>query len=101
MLPKLPLVAPSLDFSNIWANFGIAIAAKIPIIATTIISSIKVKPFAFKRIIILLLTNFKKEWPKQSLFDPSQVYHERRGPSLIKRYLQFKSGFLRHLCQGL
>src|SRR6476646_2524296 len=55
--PKFPLVEPSRDFSNIWAKRGIAMAAKIPMIATTIISSINVKPFAFKRIITHLLLN--------------------------------------------
>jgi hypothetical protein len=34
-----------------------AIAAKIPMIATTIINSIKVKPFAFKRIITASLNS--------------------------------------------
>src|ERR1039457_2435653 len=52
ILPKFPFVEPSLDFSNIEAKRGIAMAAKIPMIATTIISSIKVNPLAFKRRII-------------------------------------------------
>src|SRR5690242_3270503 len=34
-------------FSFVFANFGIAIAAKIPMITTTIRSSIKVKPLRF------------------------------------------------------
>jgi hypothetical protein len=42
---KFPFVAPSRDFSSICANLGTAIAANTPMIATTIISSISVKPF--------------------------------------------------------
>src|SRR5437762_5136723 len=34
-------------FSFVFANFGIAIAAKMPMITTTIRSSIRVKPFRF------------------------------------------------------
>src|SRR6266480_4860205 len=34
-------------FSFVFANFGIAIAARIPMITTTIRSSIRVKPFLF------------------------------------------------------
>src|SRR5208282_2884770 len=42
--PRLPFVAPSFDFVTRSANFGMAIAANIPIIATTIINSMSVNP---------------------------------------------------------
>ncbi len=44
MAPRLPFEAPSPDLRMSSANFGIAIAAKIPMMATTIINSISVKP---------------------------------------------------------
>jgi hypothetical protein len=40
-------VAPSLDFSIIKVNLGMAMAAKVARIATTIINSINVNPFSF------------------------------------------------------
>src|SRR6267142_5508989 len=46
MEPTLPLDAPSDDLRMRSANFGMAIAAKIPMMATTIISSMSVKPEA-------------------------------------------------------
>jgi hypothetical protein len=62
-LPNVPLVAPSRDFSSICANFGMAIAANMPMIATTIMSSISVNPFVFERIIFFV-----------SNIIPSQLY---------------------------
>ena len=44
--PRLPLEAPSADLRMRLANYGIAIAARIPMMATTIISSMSVKPEA-------------------------------------------------------
>ena len=43
-LPRLPLVAPSCDFLTRLANLGTAMADRVPMIATTIISSMRVKP---------------------------------------------------------
>jgi hypothetical protein len=45
--PRLPWVLASLALSIKLANLGMAIAARIPIIATTIINSIKVNPLLF------------------------------------------------------
>ena len=44
MAPRLPFEAPSPDLRMSSANFGIAIAARMPMMATTIISSMRVKP---------------------------------------------------------
>src|SRR5579859_3227450 len=44
MAPRLPLVDPSFDFRMRSANLGMAMAANMPMIATTIISSMSVKP---------------------------------------------------------
>src|SRR5512138_3630874 len=51
----LLLVAPSLARSCIEMKFGMAIAARIPMITTTIISSIRVKPRSLFRISLYLL----------------------------------------------
>lgn len=60
MAPKLPLVAPSLDFSTIKVNLGMAIAAKVAKIATTIINSINVNPFSFNdNKVVPKIKNFK------------------------------------------
>src|SRR5262245_28405499 len=44
----LALVLPSLARSCMAMKLGIAIAARMPMITTTIISSIRVKPFSFR-----------------------------------------------------
>src|ERR1700674_3015099 len=44
MEPRFPLVAPSLDLRKRLANLGMAMAARMPMMATTIISSMRGKP---------------------------------------------------------
>src|SRR5204863_143733 len=65
-------------FSFVFANFGIAIAAKMPMITTTIRSSIRVKPLRFTALL-------PEDWTrsKTARYDPS-IRHfvtkkERRG----------------------
>src|SRR6185312_2016429 len=45
MVPRFDFVTLSWDAATVWANWGMATAAKIPRIATTSISSINVYPF--------------------------------------------------------
>ena len=45
--PRLPFEAPSPGLRLAYASFGIAITDKIPMMATTIINSISVKPDVF------------------------------------------------------
>src|SRR6266850_4228038 len=69
----LALVEPSLARFCIAMKFGIAIAARIPMITTTIISSIKVKPFWFLNMTGVLLLNWTVPPPGRTLdLDASQ-----------------------------
>jgi len=54
----LAFVEPSLARFCIAMKFGIAIAARIPMITTTIISSIRVKPFSLR----MLSSGLEVEW---------------------------------------
>src|SRR4029079_11193977 len=54
MLRRSDFIAARYAFSLVFANFGIAIAARMPMITTTIKSSIRVKPFLLRDICILL-----------------------------------------------
>src|SRR5438477_4961465 len=45
MLRRSDFIAARYAFSLVFANFGIAIAARMPMMTTTIRSSIRVKPF--------------------------------------------------------
>src|SRR5690242_4448399 len=53
MLRRSDFIAATYALSFVFANFGIAIAARMPMITTTIKSSIRVKPFLL-RIVYLL-----------------------------------------------
>src|ERR1043166_7782177 len=59
---RLPLDAASLDFSTSEANFGSASAARMPMIATTIISSISVNPCSVER--FLRVMKMIPPWPR-------------------------------------
>src|SRR6188768_3331787 len=50
MLRRSDFIDARYAFSFVFANFGIAIAARIPMITTTIRSSIRVNPFLFRDI---------------------------------------------------
>src|SRR3954469_716074 len=52
-LRRSDFIAATYAFSFVFANFGIAIAARMPIITTTIRSSISVKPFLFADMLLL------------------------------------------------
>src|SRR6266516_615891 len=47
MLRRSDFIAATYALSLVFANFGIAIAARIPMMTTTIKSSMRVKPFLF------------------------------------------------------
>src|ERR1700693_226684 len=49
-LRRSDFIAATYALSFVFANFGIAIAARMPMITTTIKSSIRVKPFLFRSI---------------------------------------------------
>src|SRR5687767_9757364 len=49
MLRRSDFIAAMYAFSFVFANFGIAIAARMPMMTTTIRSSISVKPFLAER----------------------------------------------------
>src|SRR5438105_14723854 len=54
MLRRSDFIAATYALSFVLANFGIAIAARMPMITTTIRSSIRVKPFLLRSILIIL-----------------------------------------------
>src|SRR4029077_15140888 len=58
-VPKLDLVVPSCDLATKVEYMGMVIAAKMPMIATTIMSSMSVNP---RRIPVILLNFFDHKW---------------------------------------
>src|SRR5437764_15268581 len=57
MLRRSDFIAATYALSLVFANFGIAIAARMPMMTTTIKSSIRVKPF-----LLLILRLPKSDW---------------------------------------
>src|SRR4029078_5653287 len=56
MLRRSHFIAATYALSFVFANFGIAIAARMPMMTTTIRSSIRVKPF------LVLIWSLLKRW---------------------------------------
>src|SRR5712671_3252470 len=54
MLRRSDFIAATYALSFVFANFGIAIAARMPMMTTTIRSSISVKPFLLRDILLFL-----------------------------------------------
>src|SRR5467141_143623 len=59
MLRRSDFIVARYAFSFVLANFGIAIAARMPMMTTTIRSSIRVKPFLVRAIV-----ESPKDWKK-------------------------------------
>src|ERR1039457_832554 len=78
--PRFPFDAPSEDLRIRSANFGIAMAARIPMIATTIMSSMSVKP-GRRRYGVILIKEFALKTPlRQPFFTP------RKLAEVLKRF---------------
>src|SRR5450759_2437291 len=59
MAPRLALASDCFDFAWNLRKFGIAMAARMPMIATTIISSIRVNPFLLRSLLNMLVSSFR------------------------------------------
>src|SRR6266702_4016198 len=68
MLRRSDFIAATYALSFVLANFGIAIAARMPMMTTTIRSSMRVKPFLLRTILILL----RSGWGWQARSDVAQ-----------------------------
>src|SRR5687768_13211946 len=77
MLRRSDFIAARYAFSLVFANFGIAIAARMPMMTTTIRSSIRVKPFLF-----CVIANLLERFEKLAAF-------ELRGRPLERRFKDF------------
>src|SRR6266550_919932 len=70
-------------FSFVFANFGIAMAAKMPMITTTISSSIRVKPLRFIQLPPVESTQTLKQHCSNLRYrDDTRCYRGRQGPCL-------------------
>src|SRR6478672_2372255 len=74
MLRRSDFIAATYALSLVLANFGIAIAARMPMMTTTIRSSIRVKPF------LLLIEDLLKRW-KGGRHGAIAYFKTRRGAS--------------------
>src|SRR6476620_11091330 len=73
MLRRSDFIAATYALSLVLANFGIAIAARMPMMTTTIRSSMRVKPF------LLLILNLLKRWDFRRRAKRPSAHNRRDG----------------------
>src|SRR5947209_18666247 len=86
------------------SRFGIAMAARMPMIATTIRSSIRVKPFCFLVIHVLLDAGFKGKRHAAVAAEPKRLYwydFAVKGGRCLTQFCHFFYGTSDHSCQTL
>src|SRR5258706_14920877 len=96
----LALVEPSLARFCIAMKFGIAIAARIPMITTTIISSMSVKPFWFLNMTGVLLLNWTVPPPGRALAWYQRNPDATRPPIACRNYNHLQPLSLASAAQG-
>src|SRR5438874_10881121 len=97
MLRRSDFIAATYALSLVFANFGIAIAARMPMMTTTIRSSISVKPFLLLDIAILLKNSGYRRRLSQR---PAELEQQPRWlPLPLRRQpLVHQAPFRRSLC---
>src|SRR5438477_4775281 len=76
MLRRSDFIAVTYAFDFVLANFGIAIAAKMPMMTTTISSSMSVKPFRARSMLVM-------ELPCGDVWTDVVHTHSQHGQSVI------------------
>src|SRR6476646_1806939 len=94
MLRRSDFIAATYALSLVLANFGIAIAARMPMMTTTIRSSIRVKPF------LLLIEDLLKRW-KGANTVRSPTLRRAEGPTGHRKNPLFRALGLVNWLSGL